>query len=151
MSADDFWPSMHAAEAMTLAGYQDEVLVALKPRLETVADDQQRCGVARELVRAGELHYRQVLYSVLGSEDPFGHTHACESLYKIGEVNYGNLLRKSLANAEKPIQQLMAAAALAKCGHQEAMEVIRFKLNDTDPTIARISSDSGSPGRTAGY
>ena len=140
MSADDFWPSIHAAEAMTGAGRADEVLEFLKPRLETITDDQQRCGVARELVRAGERHYRHILFDILGSEDPYGHIHACESMYKIGEVHYGNMLRHALANEEKPIQQLMAAAALAKCGHPQAMEIVRFKLKDSDPNIARISA-----------
>ena len=48
--SDEFWPSIHAAEALTLGGHGGEVRELLTPRLATVTDDQQRCGVARELV-----------------------------------------------------------------------------------------------------
>src|SRR5688572_27759835 len=58
--SEEFWPAMHAAEALTLAGQREfligtrlslvglrqEVLEALAKR--TPADDQQACGIARE-------------------------------------------------------------------------------------------------------
>src|SRR5688500_1749956 len=50
--SDEFWPAMHAAEALTLAGRGRDVLAALARRSET--DDQKRCGLAREAVRAGD-------------------------------------------------------------------------------------------------
>ncbi|QDU78942.1 Sialidase A precursor [Polystyrenella longa] len=140
LGAEDFWPSMHAAEALTGAGHPEDVVTVLTPMLDKIDDDQQRCGVARELVRAGERHHRHVLFSILGSDDPYGHIHACESMYKIGEVHYGNMLRKALANEEKPIQQMMASAALAKAGHPQAMDLVRAKLNDPDVNISRISA-----------
>src|SRR5690606_22408226 len=54
LASDDFWPSIHAAEGLTLGGYGDEVIAALTPKLASETDDQRRCGLARELVRAGQ-------------------------------------------------------------------------------------------------
>lgn len=140
LASEEFWPSMHAAEALTLAGYGEEVLTAVTPKLETVEDDQFRCGLARELVRAGQLDKRQIMFEILAGEDPHGHTHACESLYKVGELGDGNLLRKAMADTTKPVQQQMAAAALAKGGNLDVFKLIRGNLNHEDPNVARISA-----------
>src|SRR5262245_49447607 len=53
-NSDEFWPSMHAAEGLTLAGRQEEVLAMLGERLKAETDDAKRCGPARELIRAGD-------------------------------------------------------------------------------------------------
>src|SRR5580765_5124276 len=52
LASDEFWPAMHAAEALTYAGRGEEVIAALAKR--TALDDQQQCGLAREAVRAGD-------------------------------------------------------------------------------------------------
>ena len=49
LNSGEFWPSMHAAEALTLAGKTDEVRATLAPLLPKERDDQRRCGLAREL------------------------------------------------------------------------------------------------------
>ena len=61
LHAADFWPSIHAAEGLTLGGYGQEVIEHLKPKLTTEENDQRRCGIARELVRAGDRHRTQVM------------------------------------------------------------------------------------------
>src|SRR4051794_17680368 len=49
INSDEFWPAIHASEALTLAGAGDEVLTVLRDRLTTEKDDQRRCGLAREM------------------------------------------------------------------------------------------------------
>ena len=51
LRSDEFWPAMHAAEALSLAGQGTEVLAELPRR--TPADDQQRCGPLPQLRREG--------------------------------------------------------------------------------------------------
>lgn len=126
--SNEFWPSMHAAEALTVGGYGDEVITALLKRQPTISDDQQRCGIARELVRAGDRSHAAVMLGILAKEDDYAHTHAAESLYKVLEIGDGKLLRKALANNENPIFQLMAAAALARSGNPRALGLIRNQL-----------------------
>ena len=46
LRSKEFWPSMHAAEALTQAGRGEVVLNALKGRIETEKDDQRKCGLA---------------------------------------------------------------------------------------------------------
>jgi len=52
--SEEFWPAMHAAEALTYAGAGSEVIAALTSRLPDEQDDQRRCGLVRELYRAGD-------------------------------------------------------------------------------------------------
>ena len=84
LRSDEFWPAMHAAEAMTLARMGDEVIAYLQPKLAEEKDDQRRCGLARELVRAGQVEYAEVMFDILRGDDPHGHVHAAESLFKVG-------------------------------------------------------------------
>src|SRR6185436_19293222 len=83
LKSDEFWPAMHAAEALSLAGQRAEVLSALASR--SAADDQQQCGLAREAVRAGDRAKIPVLLEILIKPGSIGHTHAAESLFKVAE------------------------------------------------------------------
>ena len=139
LKSDDFWPSMHAAEALTLAGHADEVRAALEPLVATETDDRHRCGLAREMVRAGDVSRLQVLLDVLAKDDPYGHVHAAESLYKVGRIGDGRQLRAALDRQDNPVLQIMAAAALARCGSPHAMPLVRRKLTDDDTTVSRIA------------
>src|SRR5215207_5655466 len=123
LRSDEFWPAMHAAEALTLAGHGDEVLHELARRSET--DDQKRCGLAREAVRAGDRSKIATLLEILDRPKSNGHIHAAESLFKIAEVGDGTKLRKALAQDADPRLKLMAAAALARCGHPQALDAAR--------------------------
>jgi sialidase-1 len=140
MRGTEFWPSIHAAEALTLAGHGDEVRAALSPKLAEETDDQRRCGLARELVRAGELGQARVMLEILSSADPHGHVHAAESLYKVFEIGDGRALRKAMAQTENPTLRLMAAAALGRSGNPAAMAVLREEVQSGDADRARIAA-----------
>ena len=112
LKSDEFWPSMHAAEALTLAGHGDEVREYLAPRVADEQDDQHRCGLARELVRAGDRSQAAWMLDILAAVDSYGHTHACESLYKVFEIGDGRLIRQTLEQTDDSKCRLMAAAAL---------------------------------------
>jgi sialidase-1 len=136
--SDEFWPAMHAAEALTLAGKGDEVLQGLKRR--TPADDQQRCGLAREAVRAGDRSQIAVMLDILDKPGSNGHTHAAESLYKVVEVGDGAKLRAAMTDKDDLKLRLMAAAALARCGHPRALDDVRRFLAHEDREIRKVAA-----------
>lgn len=137
---DQFWPAMHAAEALSQQGEGAAVRAALTPKLPKETDDQRRCGMARELARAGDRAYVQVLLDVLASPNPHGHIHASESLFKIWQVGDGIGLRKALKRADQPKLMLMAAAALTRWGNREALDQVRKSLGDPDGETAKIAA-----------
>jgi sialidase-1 len=138
LASDEFWPSMHAAEALSLEGRGSEVLKNLETRSET--DDQKRCGLAREAVRAGDRSKIADLLSILAKPETNGHTHAAESLFKVAEVGDGNHLRAALAQNVDLKFKLMAAAALARCGNGAALGIVRDHLKHDDREVKKIAA-----------
>ncbi len=140
LASDDFWPSIHAAEGLTGGGYGDRVIDSLTARLATESDDQRRCGLARELVRAGQRTKARLIIDILSGADPHGHVHAAESLYKVVAIGDGVALRQAFAQTDNLRLRLMAAAALARCGNQQAMTFLRQTLEHPDPEVLKISA-----------
>lgn len=137
---EDFWPAMHAAEALTQAGFGVEVQEFLPAKFKTETDDQRRCGLARELVRTGDLTRTRLMLEILASPNPHGHTHACESLYKVWQIGDGTLLRNSMTKTDQPKQAMMAAAALARWGHRDALKFVRSYVRHEDGELSKISA-----------
>lgn len=140
LQSDEFWPAMHAAEALTLAGLGGEVRSALEPRLAGETDDQRRCGLARELVRAGDRSHVDQMLKILESENPRGHVHAAESLYKVFEIGDGRALRAAMRQTENVPLRLMAAGALGRSGNPAAMRLLRDALRSDQADTMRISA-----------
>ncbi len=140
LNSDEFWPSMHAAEGLTLAGHGDEVRQCLAPKLPLEKDDQHRCGLARELVRAGDRSKTQVMLDILVGADPYGHVHAAESLYKVDEIGDGKAMKRAAKQTENMNLHLMAAAALANTGDKKALQQLRERLADADPETRKIAA-----------
>jgi sialidase-1 len=132
--SSEFWPAMHAAEALTLAGAADEVVAQLRDRLAKEPNDQYRCGLARELARAGERQRLAVLLAILSDRTSIGRVHAAESLYKLGESGDGQALRAAL-ESKQPQLRLMAAAALARSGQADTLELLRDALRSDERAL----------------
>ncbi len=131
--ADAFWPAMHAAEGLTLAGFPADVRAALEPRLAAEDDPRHRCGLARELIRAGDRDRVAILAGILAGDDARGHVHAAESLFKVGEVGDAAALQRAASQQDNTTLRLMAAAALARSGDAAGLEIIRAALRGEDP------------------
>lgn len=140
LNSDEFWPSIHAAEALTLAGRGDEVRKYLEPKLPLEKDDQRRCGLARELVRAGDRDQAQVMLDILAGEDPYGHVHAAESLYKVDEIGDGKDMKRAAKQTDNIKLHLMANAALARGGNKKALARLRTRLSDADPETQKLTA-----------
>ena len=140
LHGDEFWPSIHAAEGLTLGGRGEEVIAFLEPKLATEKDDQRRCGIARELVRAGKDKFADVMLKILSGDDDYGHVHAAESLYKVIDTGGGAAMKQAFATKSNLRLQLMAAGALAKSGDGDALEFLRANLSHDDSEMYKIAA-----------
>jgi sialidase-1 len=132
-----FWPKMHAAEALTGAGQGRWVRAQLEPMLQREKDPQQLCGLARELVRAGDDEKVAILASVLRNETSPGRTHAAESLYKINHLGDSSAMQFAAADAD-PVLKLMASAALVRAGQTQYLQPIRDSLKHPVPRVRQV-------------
>jgi sialidase-1 len=140
LKGNEFWPAMHAAEGLSKNGLGAEVTTYLEPKLPQETDDQRRCGLARELVRAGDTSKTKIMVDILAGKDPHGHVHACESLYKVFQTGDAALLRQAMEKKDKPLLAIMAAAALARSGDAGALMVLRDYVRHEDAMIARTAA-----------
>ena len=141
LRSDEFWPSIHAAEGLTLGGYGREVRAYLEPKLKTEKDDQHRCGLVRELVRAGDKNKLKIMIGILEGKDDYGHVHAAESLYKVGGAGKIKPMRVAFAQKKNIRLRLMAAAAMGKAGDAEAMAFLRESMrNEKDPKLYTVAA-----------
>mgnify|MGYP003675069303 FL=1 len=119
IDAEAFWPAMHAAEGLTIAGEGERVRQRLSPRLPEETDDQHRCGLAREMTRAGDPAKSAVMIAILANPVSNGRVHAAESLYKVGwQGDAETYLHRIWQTESDFVLQLMAVAALAKHGNE---------------------------------
>lgn len=125
--SSEFWPAMHACEALTQAGEGLFVLNLLRGKLSQETDRQRQCGLCREQVRAGDRAHVAQLLEILADKKANGRVHSAESLFKIGEIGDGRLLR---AAVEEPHDSLvmMSAAALARSGNRAVLGKVRKLL-----------------------
>ena len=140
LKSTEFWPSMHASEGLTAAGYGSEVLAFLAPRLVVEQDDRCRCGIAREMVRAGDKKKVKVLLEILAGADAYGHVHAAESLYKVAQLCDNPTLITAFMQTDNMRLRLMAAGALGRYGNPRAMQVLRDTLSNYDAQLCQQAS-----------
>ena len=127
----EFWPGMHACEALTQTGERSFVRALLAGKLDKETDRQRQCGLAREQVRAGDRTHVTKLLEILADTKSNGRTHAAESLFKVAEIGDGRLVRAAFAEKDVSLM-LMSAAALARCGNRAALEPVRQLLQQSD-------------------
>ena len=141
LRSDEFWPSIHAAEGLSIGGFGETVRRHLEPKLSTKLDDQQRCGVSRELMRAGNRQRGKIMLDILAGKADFGHVHAAESLYKLEEIGDGVAMRKAFVQKKNLRLRVMAGAALARCGNPDAMKFLRTEvINHKDPEVYKLAA-----------
>lgn len=138
LKCGEFWPSMHAAEGMTRAGLAQDVKTALLPQWATETDDQRRCGLARELVRAGADEPSRVFVDILRDPESNGHTHACESLFKIGRIGDRKEVFQAMLRGD-PVLEIMAAAALVLDGDPRPLARVRAHVSHPDVRVRRTA------------
>lgn len=140
LRGEEFWPSMHAAEGLTLGGHGTEVIEFLTPKLKTETDDQHLCGIARELARAGDRSAIPLMIRIQQGTDNYGHVHAAESLFKVFEIGDGEAMRNAYAQSDNLKLKLMAAGALVRSGDTDAIQTVRELLKDEDPSNSSIAA-----------
>lgn len=140
LQSDAFWPSIHAAEGLTLVGYGSHVKEFLAPALLAASDDRERAGIARELARAGDESQTAVLTKLLLKNDAYSIVHAVEGLYKIGAVGDLDAMRAASHSSDNPAIAVFAAGALVQSGDAGAADTVREIYKNGDNRSMRLGA-----------
>ncbi len=137
LHGDEFWPSMHAAEALTLLGREELARNRLEQQLPETTDPQHRVGVARELVRAGDADKLTLIIDALKDELSNARVHAAETLLKLSEIGERQALLQTMTQTDDLNLRVFAAAALSRSeeDHEFALNALHesLKLKEDRP------------------
>ena len=123
----DYAPSLHAAEALTIAGYGEEIVPVFLAKLEVEKNDARRAGFARELARAGDTSKIELIADILRKNDPSSRIAAAEALYKLAEV--GDLaVMKQAAQSRSLVQKNHPALVRAR-------QMVRLSIQHPVPSV----------------
>ncbi|UUO04754.1 exo-alpha-sialidase [Blastopirellula sp. J2-11] len=142
LQSSSFANLLNAAEGLTAAGKQKEVIAALSPKLKQTKGSDRKCELARELVRAGERSYLAILVQAL-QDDVALETQAvaCDALFQIDEIGEGRILRKRYDQLQNVnAQTILAAAALAQWGNPQAAAKLREVVKQAEWPDARLAA-----------
>lgn len=131
--------AVHAAEGLVEIGQSKEVLTVFTSRFIEEHDARNRCLLARELIRAGDLKRLSFFLTVLNDADEMLQIVVAESLFKVRQLGDEHLLRGISDRTRNSKLRLFISAALAAHGDGECFERIKMYLSNADAEIRKIA------------
>ena len=141
LHSNEFWPSVHAAEALIDAGYGFDATPVLKARLSEEEDALYRIGLAQALVRSGERHYLTILQDVLLTDQESAREEALRGMFYLADVADVPLVQTAYNRTDQPSARLWAAGVLSRVIDAKTVDVIREGLVHEDPGVRLTAAE----------
>ena len=145
LAADEFWPSIHAAEALIKANYVFEAKPVLAQRLARETDKRRIAGYARALITTGDVqtinHAIVNLQDILLSDDTEARILAAEAMFRTATVGDAAILEQAMDSLSNGRLRVFAAATLTLTDHANMREIVHKALRGDDPAARYIAAD----------
>lgn len=141
LHSDEFWPMIHASEALVDAQYAFEAIPVLKRHLAEERDLRYRAGLARALVRAGERNALTELQDILLTTNTEARVIAIEAMFRVADVADVTIVTAAMDSIHDGRIRIYAAAALALARGQNTLGVIREGLASDSPAMRYVGAD----------
>ncbi len=141
LHSNEFWPSIHAAEALIDADYTFEVQPVLIQRLKSERDRRRIAGYSRALIRTGSNQAIVDLQDILLSDDAEAKVLAAEALFRTGSIGDPAILEQALDSKRNGRLRVYAAAVLTITDRGNMRDIIREALAGDDPAARYIAAD----------
>lgn len=139
LHSDEFWPSIHSAEALIDAGYGFEVNPVLREKLKAEEKDVYRASIAKALLRGGRRDAIVVLQDIILGNDEAAQLESLKGLFHevaVADTSIvGNLLRTTTSEQI----HVYALALLHVTEKEKTVDQIREKMTSSDP-LARVAA-----------
>ena len=141
LHSDEFWPSIHASEALTDAGYGFEVVPILQNKLETEQDDVYRAHIAKVLLRNRRQNAIVILQDILMTTNEAAQLEALKSMFYEASVADTAIIGNLIRNTEKQELKVYGWALLHITEKEKTSGLIRSSLSDPDPAVRIAATD----------
>lgn len=135
LHSDEFWPSIHAAEALIDAGYGFEVTPVLYNKLESEGYDVYRASIAKALIKDNEQEGIVILQDIMLRDDQSAQLESVKGLFYEATVADTAIVGKLTRSTQNQEIRLYAQALLHITEKQKNVDQIRTALSDQDPTL----------------
>ncbi len=141
VKGDEFWPSIHAAEALIKEDYAFEATPLLTTRMGAERDRRKIAGYARALATTDYNQSVVALQDILLSDDLEARILAAEAMFRTGIIGDPVILEQLTDPSINGRLRVFAAAALTVSDLADMREVIREALRGNDPAARYIAAD----------
>lgn len=141
VQGDEFWPSIHAAEALIREDYAFEATPIITERLGKERDRRRVAGYARALAAADANQSVVALQDILLSDDLEARILAAEAMFKTGLVGDPVILEQATDPSNNGRLRVFAAATLTVTDRANMRDIVREALDSDDPAARYIAAD----------
>ncbi len=141
LQSDEFWPSIHAAEALIDADYGFEATPILLQRRERETDRRRIAGYARALLKTDNTQALLDLQDILLSDDTEARILAAEALFRNARIGNPTILAEATDSLNSSRLRVFAAATLTITHQANMLDIIREALQSNDPAARYIAAD----------
>lgn len=141
VQGDEFWPSIHAAEALIREDYGFEATPLLRERMGREQDRRRIAGYARALAAVDQNQSVVALQDILLSDDIEARILAAEAMFRTGIVGDPAILEQATDPSQNGRLRVFAAATLTVTDQADLRTVVREALDSNDPAARYIAAD----------
>lgn len=141
VQGDEFWPSIHAAEALIREDYGFEAIPVLRERMGREEDRRRIAGYARALAADDPNQSIVALQDILLSGDLEARILAAEAMFRKGIVGDPSILEQATDPSQNGRLRVFAAATLTVTDQEDMRDVVREALASNDPAARYIAAD----------
>ncbi|MEM8485614.1 MAG: HEAT repeat domain-containing protein [Bacteroidota bacterium] len=141
VQGDEFWPSIHAAEALIREDYAFEATPLIEARMGSERDRRRIAGYARALALTDYNQGIVALQDILLSDDLEARILAAEAMFRTGLVGDPVILEQATDPSNNGRLRVFAAAALTVTDRANMRDLVREALGSNDPAARYIAAD----------
>ena len=141
LHSDEFWPSIHAAEAMIDAGYGFEVTPVLYDKLKTEREEVYRASIAKALIKSGQQEGIVILQDIMLGSNEAAQLESLKGLFYEVTVADTAIVGQLIRATENLELKLYAQALLHVTEHEKQVDEVRASLSNPDPAIRMATAD----------
>ena len=141
LNSDEFWPSIHAAEALIDAGYGFDAVPVLREKLDKETQPVYQAGLAKALLRGGQKEAIVILQDIILGQDEAAREEAVRGMFHIATVADTSIINDAIRSSSNPVLHIYASALLHVAEKEKKLDEVRNALTANNSALRVAASD----------